>query len=60
MERKNLTPGAKMTDFVIFGIGAVVGFIIKQPFYITGMIAINIYSGLMGAIGLIGLLGGRR
>lgn len=56
MERDKLTIQAKVLDFLIFVVGAIVGLVIKQPFYITGLIALNIYSGLMGIFGIIGAL----
>lgn len=53
MERKNLNTGAKMLDLLIFGIGCVVGLLLKIPIYVGGMIAIHIYSAIMGIIGLL-------
>jgi hypothetical protein len=47
IEWKTLNPGAKVVDLVIFIIGAVIALIVKNPFYIGGMIALNIYSGVM-------------
>ena len=47
MEWKSLNIGAKFVDLIIFIIGSIVALIVKTPFYIGGMIAINIYSGIM-------------
>jgi len=47
IEWKHLNHGSKVIDIVIFIIGAIIALIVKTPFYIGGMIAINIYSGVM-------------
>jgi hypothetical protein len=44
IEWKNLNDGAKLLDILIFGIGAIIGLFAKIPFYVGGMIAINIFS----------------
>ena len=46
IEWKHLNRGSKVIDIVIFIIGAIIALIVKTPFYIGGMIAINIYSGV--------------
>ena len=46
IEWKNLNQGARVIDVVIFVIGAIIALIVKTPFYIGGMIALNIYSGI--------------
>lgn len=56
MEWKELNAGAKLVDVIVFIIGSVIGVITKSPFYIGGMVAINIYSGVMAIISLIPFL----
>ena len=53
LERKSLNDGAKTLDFIIFGIGCVVALIVKVPFYVGGMVAINCYSALFSVFTLI-------
>lgn len=56
MERKELNKNAKMADFVIIAIGCIVGLFVKSvPFYVMGLIFINIYSLLMGLVSLLAL-----
>ena len=53
MERKELNRNAKLLDIVILAIGCIVGLFVKSvPFYVMGLIFINIYSLLMGLLGL--------
>lgn len=53
MEWKNLNPNSKVIDVVIFIVGGLIGMKLKVPFYVGGMIAINIYSALCVAGGLL-------
>lgn len=53
IEWKNLNAGAKMTDVIIIIIGCIIGLFIKTPWYVCGMIAINIYSAIMNILGSI-------
>ena len=53
MESKELNGNAKMLDIVIIAIGCIVGLFVKSvPFYVMGLIFINVYSLLMGILGL--------
>lgn len=52
IEWKNLNRGSKVIDIVVFIIGAIIALIVKNPFYIGGMIAINIYSGVTVAFSI--------
>lgn len=47
LESKNLNAGARLVDIIIFGIGSIVSIVIKIPFYIGGLLAINFYSALI-------------
>ena len=51
MEWNSLNPGAKVVDIVIFAIGCIVGCFVKTPFYICGMLAINMYSAITVILG---------
>ena len=55
MERKSLEKNAKILDIVIFILGCIIGLFLKIPFYVCGLIAINIYSLLVGVLS-VGLL----
>ena len=53
MEKEELNSSAKLLDIVILAIGCIVGLFVKSvPFYVMGLIFINIYSLLMGVLGL--------
>lgn len=52
IEWRNLNTGAKFTDIIIFIIGSIVALFIETPFYIGGMIAIALYSGVMALFSL--------
>ena len=52
IEWRNLNTGAKIVDIIIFIIGSIVALFIETPFYIGGMIAIAIYSGIMALLSL--------
>ena len=52
IEWRNLNTGAKIVDIIIFIIGSIVALLIETPFYIGGMIAIAIYSGIMALLSL--------
>ena len=53
MEKDSLNRNAIMVDILIFGIGCVVGAFVKTvPFYVMGLIFINIYSLLTGLLGI--------
>ena len=52
IERESLEKNAKILDIVIFIIGCVVGLFLKTPFYVCGLIAINIYSLLVGILSI--------
>lgn len=47
LEWKELNSGAKRIDLIVFCIGCLVSILIKTPFYIGGMIAINCYCAIM-------------
>lgn len=50
---KQLNIGAKILDLVVFGIGCIIGaFIQSIPFYVGGLIAINIYSIILSIIAI--------
>lgn len=50
VEWKELNAGAKIVDIIIVAIGCIIAIIIKTPFYIGGMIAINCYSAIMSLL----------
>ena len=53
MEWKNLNGNAKKLDVVVFAIGCIVGlFVNSLPFYVMGLIFINVYSLIMGLLGI--------
>ena len=52
LEWKKLNSAAKMNDLIVFCIGCLVSILIKTPFYIGGMIAINCYSAIMCLLAL--------
>lgn len=52
IEWKYLNAGAKVVDVIIFGIGCAVALVLKTPFYVGGMIAINCYSAIVVLMGL--------
>lgn len=52
IEWRQLNAGAKTLDILIFGIGAFISLFLKTPFYICGLLALNIYSALVHALGL--------
>ena len=57
IEWTDLNRGAKAIDVVVFGIGCIVGaFIQSVPFYIVGLIAINIWSIIISLITLPGII----
>ena len=57
MEWEALNSNAKALDIVIFAVGSIVSVIFTSvPWYVGGMVAIAIYSLIMGVIGLIGIL----
>lgn len=60
MEKDNLNTGAILVDIFIFGIGCLIGLFVKSvPFYIMGLMFINLYSLLMGILGVVSLLKSR-
>jgi len=57
MEWQALNSNAKKVDIIIFTVGAIVAVLFTSvPWYVGGMVAIAIYSLVMGVIGLIGML----
>ena len=52
MEIKELNGNAIGTDFLIFAIGAAIGFFMHIPFYIGGMIAIAIYNLIISIVSI--------
>ena len=52
MTSEELNGAAKLLDFIIFGIGCVVAAFIKVPWYVGGMLAINIYSAITILLGI--------
>lgn len=56
MEWNSLNTNAKSLDVVIFIIGCVVSFFVSAPWYVCGMVAINIYNALMSALGVIPMI----
>lgn len=57
IEWNELNSGAKAIDVIVFGIGCIIGAFIKSvPFYIVGLIAINIWSIIMSLITLPGII----
>ena len=56
MERDQLNKNAKLADLLIFALGCIVGLIVKSvPFYVMGLIFINIYSLVTGVLGAFAL-----
>lgn len=56
MEKDSLNKNAIITDIFIFGIGCLIGLFVKSvPFYIMGLMFINLYSLLMGILGVVSL-----
>ena len=56
MEWKNLNANAKLVDVFIFVIGCIVGLFIKSmPFWLCGIVALLIYSALLGIGGVISI-----
>lgn len=55
MEWKSLNENAKILDIIIFIIGCVVSVFIHVPWYVGGMVAINIYSGIITIVGIISM-----
>ena len=47
LESNNLNGGARLLDIIIFIIGSIVAIVLKMPFYIGGLLAINFYSALI-------------
>ena len=61
MEWNELNPSAKMTDLVMFGLGCLVSLFAPLPWYICGLLAINIYGLVTGLGSLIMMIAaGRR
>ena len=57
LEWRELNTNAKKLDIVIFVIGCVVAASLTlAPWYVGGMVAIAIYSLIVGAIGMISML----
>ena len=53
LEWKNLNSSAKVLDVVIFGIGSIIAIAFTAtPWYVGGMIAISIYSLILGVLGI--------
>ena len=52
MEIKSLQPNALWFELGIFVVGCIVGSALKLPFYVGGMLAINIYSAIITLIGI--------
>lgn len=60
MERDSLNANAKTLDIIIIVVGCIVGIFVKSvPFYVMGLIFINIYSLVVGAFGLFLMFKGR-
>ena len=57
MEKGSLNNSAIITDIFVFGIGCLIGLFVKSvPFYIMGLMFINLYSLLMGILGVVALV----
>lgn len=56
IEWKNLNVNAKTLDMIIFVVGCVVSIFISLPWYIGGMVAINIYSAIVTILGIFPIL----
>lgn len=57
MEKDSLNNSAIITDIFVFGIGCLIGLFVKSvPFYIMGLMFINLYSLLMGILGVVALV----
>lgn len=56
VEWKNLNVNAKCVDVLIFAIGSIIGLFINAPFYICGLLAVMIYSGIISVISLIAFI----
>lgn len=56
IEWKDLNAGAKMFEIIIFAIGCIVGLFISVPFWVCGLLAISMYSLLIGIISLPAML----
>ena len=53
IEWKKLNTNAKLLDLFVIIIGCVIALALKTPFYIGGMLAINIYSGITVILSLL-------
>jgi len=54
LEEENLTPKARQDVFVAFGIGALISVFRKvNPWYLGGMIGVNVWGGLLTIYGII-------
>lgn len=53
IEWKKLNANAKLLDFFVIIIGCVIALALKTPFYIGGMLALNIYSGITILLSLL-------
>ncbi|MBR2999630.1 MAG: hypothetical protein IKF39_01415 [Oscillospiraceae bacterium] len=56
MESKKLNQGALALDIIVAIIGCIVGLFIKTPWYVSGMLAINIYSAVISLLGVPSML----
>jgi len=57
MEKDSLNGNAIMVEIFIFGVGCVVGAFVKSvPFYVMGLIFINIYSLATGLLGIFSIM----
>ena len=56
IEWKSLNAQAKTMDVIVFAVGSIVGLIIKVPFWICGLVALSIYSLIIGLISLPSML----
>lgn len=52
IEWRNLNAGAKFVDLMLFIIGSVVALFLEKPFYIGGLVAINIYSAIISVLSI--------
>lgn len=52
IEWRKLNAKAKIFDIIMFGIGALLSLFLKTPFYICGLLILNIYSAFVHVLGL--------
>ena len=48
-----LTVAAHVLDIIVFGIGCIVGAFTKTEFYIVGIIAVLLFSAVLGIVGFV-------